>query len=364
MGHLPLETDGTLALSRLDEITKRYEENPRRFFAPLANAYRKAGELSRSISLCQRYLQDQPGNLHGQVVYGRALFDAGRLDEAGVIFGVALALDPEHLITLRQLGDIARLKHEAIEAIEWYKRVLDADPRNDEVLALVNELNAASAPVDQIVESPASSDLRVEVGLGLEIGGSADLDAQSDGAGSSPSESLAAHETPSVFVTATMAELYLKQGFRNKARQIYQQLAAINPSDASLRDCVRRLDRGDRSDRGDRGDRGDRSDRASPALEVATAASVAAEPVVRPQAAPSVLSFNQFFDRVGASGAAESASGAVPIAGSPSILPAEPTVPASPAEPTVPASPAEPTVPASPANYAPVNSWLTGVRGQ
>ena len=331
MGHLPLETDGTLALSRLDEITKRYEENPRRFFAPLANAYRKAGDLSRSISLCQRYLQDQPGNLHGQVVYGRALFDAGRLDEAGVIFGIALALDPEHLITLRQLGDIARLKHEAIEAIEWYKRVLDADPRNDEVLALVNELNAASAPVDQIVESPASSDLRVEVGLGLEIGGSADLDAQSDGAGSSPSESLSAHETPSVFVTATMAELYLKQGFRNKARQIYQQLAAMNPSDASLRDCVRRLDR---------------SDRASPTLEMATAASVAAVPIVRPQAAPSVLSFNQFFDRVGAAGAAESASGAVPIAGSPSILPAEPTVPAS------------------PANYAPVNSWLTGVRGQ
>lgn len=169
MEHLPLETDGTLALSRLDEITKRYEENPRRFFAPLANAYRKAGDLSRSISLCQRYLQDQPGNLHGQVVYGRALFDAGRLDEAGVIFGIAFALDPEHLITLRQLGDIARLKHEAIEAIEWYKRVLDADPRNDEVLALVNELNTASAPVDQIVESPASSDLRVEVGLGLRL---------------------------------------------------------------------------------------------------------------------------------------------------------------------------------------------------
>ena len=331
MGHLPLETDGTLALSRLDEITKRYEENPRRFFAPLANAYRKAGDLSRSISLCQRYLQDQPDNLHGQVVYGRALFDAGRLDEAEVIFGIAFALDPEHLITLRQLGDIARLRNEAIEAIEWYKRVLDADPRNDEVLALVNELNTASAPVDQIAESPASSDLRVEVGLGLEIGGSADLDAQSDGAGSSPSESLAAHETPSVFVTATMAELYLKQGFRNKARQIYQQLAAMNPSDASLRDCVRRLDR---------------SDRASPTLEMATAASVAAVPVVRPQAAPSVLSFNQFFDRVGAAGAAGSASGAVPIAGSPSILPAEPTVPAS------------------PANYAQVNSWLTGVRGQ
>ena len=79
---------------------------------------------------------------------------------------------------------------------------------------------------------------------------------------------------------------------------------------------------------------------------MATAASVAAVPVVRPQAAPSVLSFNQFFDRVGAAGAAGSASGAVPIAGSPSILPAEPTVPAS------------------PANYAQVNSWLTGVRGQ
>ena len=41
-----------MAASRLDELKKRFEENPRRFFAPLANEYRKAGDLDQAIALC------------------------------------------------------------------------------------------------------------------------------------------------------------------------------------------------------------------------------------------------------------------------------------------------------------------------
>ena len=38
---------------RIDELKKRYDENPRRFFASLANEYRKAGDLEQAITLCQ-----------------------------------------------------------------------------------------------------------------------------------------------------------------------------------------------------------------------------------------------------------------------------------------------------------------------
>ncbi|HNU84042.1 MAG TPA: tetratricopeptide repeat protein, partial [Thermoanaerobaculia bacterium] len=97
------------APNRVDELRKRYHENPRRFFAPLANEYRKTGFVDRAILLCEKHLGEQPGNMNGLVVYGQCLFETGRLDEARQPFEAALGLDPENLIALRHLGDIARL---------------------------------------------------------------------------------------------------------------------------------------------------------------------------------------------------------------------------------------------------------------
>lgn len=133
------------ASARLDELRKRYDENPRRFFAPLANEFRKAGDLDMAIGLCERHLAEQPTNMNGHVVYGQALFEAGRLDDARTTFATAISLDPENLIALRHLGDIARLNGDPNGARGWFRRILDADPRNDEILAFLVELDAAAA---------------------------------------------------------------------------------------------------------------------------------------------------------------------------------------------------------------------------
>ncbi len=355
-----------LAPSRLDELKKRYEENPRRFFAPLANEYRKSGDLDQAIALCQEHLGDQPGNMNGQVVYGQALFDAGRYDDANTTFETALSLDPENLIALRHLGDIARLNGNATVATDWYKRVLDADPRNEEILAFIDELKAAAAPpppaaptptrastpvapapavpasdaatvefrpptvatptpvvpiesvpaartteptkrpslslidveldlgsdvgppppaepvsapsapvgdielgtldfgdaeaaptegfgaalsgdidlgAPEAVPEPAPAVAEEESGLGWDVAGMVDLDAGS----ATPDESAPATETPQVFVTETMAELYLQQGFRDEALQVYRQLSEMNPHDESLRERIKALESGSRA---------------------------------------------------------------------------------------------------------------------
>jgi hypothetical protein len=53
--------------------------------------------------------------------------------------------------------------------------------------------------------------------------------------------------TPAAFVTETMAELYLQQGFRNEALAVYRELLSRNPSDASLRERIEKIESGSMS---------------------------------------------------------------------------------------------------------------------
>ena len=133
--------------ARIEELEKKFNENPRRYFAPLAHEYRKAGETEQAIALCRAYLPQQPGHMSGHIVFGQALFDAGEIDEAQGVFETALGLDPENLIALRHLGDIAHSRGDIAGARSWYRRVLDADPRNEEIAAQLAALpDDGSAP--------------------------------------------------------------------------------------------------------------------------------------------------------------------------------------------------------------------------
>ena len=49
--------------ARIEELRNKFEENPRRYFAPLANELRKAGDLTQAIALCREHLPKQPGHM-------------------------------------------------------------------------------------------------------------------------------------------------------------------------------------------------------------------------------------------------------------------------------------------------------------
>ena len=141
--------------ARIDELRKKFDENPRRYFAPLANEYRKAGDLEQAVFICEEYLPQQPGHMSGHIVYGQTLFEMGRHDEAKLVFETALSLDPENLIALRHLGDISRQAGDLTAARNWYQRVLEADPRNDEIAQLMISLLAAPDPQPNSVSATA-----------------------------------------------------------------------------------------------------------------------------------------------------------------------------------------------------------------
>ncbi len=130
---------------RLRELQEKFDENPRRYFAPLANEYRKGGQPKRAIEICRAHLAQMPGHMSGQIVFGQALFEAGEWDEARAVFERALTLDPENLIALRSLGDMALQAGDTSGARTWYSRLLDADPKDAAVIALIAEIDGGGA---------------------------------------------------------------------------------------------------------------------------------------------------------------------------------------------------------------------------
>ena len=84
--------------ARFDELKKKFDENPRRYFAPLANEFRKTGDAEQAVMICEEFLPQQPGHMSGHIVYGQALYEAGRMPESRTVFETSLGLDPENLV--------------------------------------------------------------------------------------------------------------------------------------------------------------------------------------------------------------------------------------------------------------------------
>ncbi len=141
---------GVAYTSEIEKLEKRWAENPKgRNFAPLADAYRKAGELDRAIELCTAGLERHPDYVSAHIVFGRCLIDQKNDPGASEVFRKVLALDPENVLALKILAEIAERGGRYDEAADWLSRLLSADPMNGdaaEALARAKGRAAQSTP--------------------------------------------------------------------------------------------------------------------------------------------------------------------------------------------------------------------------
>jgi tetratricopeptide (TPR) repeat protein len=143
--------------SEIEKLEARYRENPKgRNFAPLADAYRKAGLVDNAIDLCRAGLELHPDYVSGHIVLGRCLVD--KKDDAGAdgVFRRVLELDPENILSLKVLAEIAERNERFDVAGQWFDRLLMADPMNGEAAeGLTRVRGKASAQVAQPEAAPA-----------------------------------------------------------------------------------------------------------------------------------------------------------------------------------------------------------------
>ncbi len=144
---------GVAYTSEIEKLEKRWAENPKgRNFAPLADAYRKAGELDRALELCTAGLELHPDYVSAHIVFGRCMIDQKNDAGASDVFRKVLTLDPENVLALKILAEIAERGGRHGETAEWLTRLLAADPMNGDA---AEHLTRAKSRAAQAAPKPA-----------------------------------------------------------------------------------------------------------------------------------------------------------------------------------------------------------------
>ena len=85
---------------------KKYQEDPgSRVFAPLAEAYRKAGMVNEAIEIAREGLRVHPGFVGGRVALARALFDQQQYQEVIEELSKVIQDVPDNLVAQRLLAE-------------------------------------------------------------------------------------------------------------------------------------------------------------------------------------------------------------------------------------------------------------------
>jgi tetratricopeptide (TPR) repeat protein len=130
---------------QIEVLLRKHADNPEgRYFVPLANNYRKLGELDEAERYLREGLKKHPDYLSAHIVLAQCLADRGASGPAAAEFRHVLAIDPHNLIALRTLGDIARATGDADEARRWYSELLAIDPMSEDVRHALDALDAAA----------------------------------------------------------------------------------------------------------------------------------------------------------------------------------------------------------------------------
>ncbi len=122
---------------------KKYQDDPTsRVFAPLAEAYRKAGLVDEAVEIAREGLVHHPQFMGGRVALARALFDKRLFQEVvDELFPIVQDI-PDNLVAQRLLAESCLMLGRVAEALSAYKMLLYFAPHDLETGQIVQELEA------------------------------------------------------------------------------------------------------------------------------------------------------------------------------------------------------------------------------
>ena len=193
----------------LQNLITRYEHgHDSRVFAPLADAYRKNGEIDRAIEIIEKGLEKFPQYASAHVILGKCFYDKGATERSKGEFSRVLELDGENMVALKFMGDILLAEDKRQESAEYYRRILAIDPTNETVARALKEMEA-SFVVKEIDLGNAKS---------------------------------VRDERPRELATMTLAGIYAAQGYYNKALRIYRDVLDREPGNREAKEMVAKLE--------------------------------------------------------------------------------------------------------------------------
>jgi tetratricopeptide (TPR) repeat protein len=134
---------------------KRYQDDPTsRVFAPLAEAYRKAGLIDDAIEIAREGMLLHPGFVGGRVALARALFDKHQYEDVLELLNAVIEDVPDNLVAQRLLAESYLMTGKVANSLGCYKMLLYFNPNDAEVNKIVSELeNQAYRKGSLVVQS-------------------------------------------------------------------------------------------------------------------------------------------------------------------------------------------------------------------
>jgi tetratricopeptide (TPR) repeat protein len=167
----------------LQILIERFEKAPEsRLFAPLADCYRKRGDIERAVEILEKGLERFPLYASARVILGKCFYDTGATERAKAEFTRVLEVDPENLVALKFMGDISLAVDRRDEAAEYFRKIVAIDPTNEEATGALKEMES------------------VFVGPPIDLG----------------AERTSREQSPRELATITLAGIYAAQGYYGK----------------------------------------------------------------------------------------------------------------------------------------------------
>ncbi len=122
---------------------RRYQEEPAsRVFAPLAEAYRKAGLLKEAIEIARDGCRIHPHFIGGRVALARALFDQGSFAEVVKELEPVIMDAPDNIVAQKLLAESYLILGKVAQSLIAYKTLLFLIPNDPEIPKLVQEIES------------------------------------------------------------------------------------------------------------------------------------------------------------------------------------------------------------------------------
>lgn len=129
--------------SEIAKLTERISKDPKsKLFVPLAEEYKKIGDIEMAIHVLSEGLKHNPGYVTARSILGRLLFDKGDHEGARKEFEEVVKAIPDNLLAQRKLGDIYALKNGRDEALAHYKIAAALNPGDEELSLLIADVEA------------------------------------------------------------------------------------------------------------------------------------------------------------------------------------------------------------------------------
>ena len=220
---------------KIDILRDRFASDPdSRAFVPLAEELRRLGRLEEALTLLEAELDKHPHFSSGMVVLGRTLMDAGSWERARQVLLQVREMDTDNPLILNLLLEDAGRRGAWHEAADILTELIRLEPDNVHWTRLREKMGKVSTPEPE-PEPSRATDFETEPSAAVK-------------------EEAQTPQELAALATMTLVDIYLDQGYRQKALATLEVMARHDPANLAVQERLQGLANEASKDSGDKQD--------------------------------------------------------------------------------------------------------------